>query len=921
MKSRLRSHRHPNGHWCHCPFGNQDPYIAPAQREAYGSKLSLWHEASKLDWLRDRPDMQHHEAQRLLDRLELTYPDHDALYPWLVREHKKGRVNDPYGDALSGRFPVGHQYYGDDDVRYFREPFHYTNNNGYKSQLTTDHLDQVNDWMKYMKQAKKGVDIMAHEIGPALHNAEQSDLGGENVHTFDNGYWIAKLRNKRDMVREGDRMHHCIGGGHGYIQKNDAGEGMYYSLRTPDNQPVGTAEIDRDQDDYFKCPHCNKFTFKEFLKRPDGSFGGMGCEHCGGDLAGAQGFENDLRKHKHPDAKYTSISQMFGPHDNKMDEWHNDMFNQYFGQHGHSDYESDGDAEEEEFEPWWDSWYSVPGAETPEQYISHMNGEYHEDAPDEYQRAEQDAYEHDLEPPELTRDDPDFDSVFDNLTENEKPDPHLFNTLWEAARNEGHADIFNDKAKEWLENYRDWLDPYGTNMDNYPAGPNAHEEYVARNLEHQIGRYRDPQTGDTYEDQNQLGSVYPEYHPSWGAPRFTPGKGVPEFPAPPERQQDYQNMMRERQLGNDQPSVLDGSGAGNWRDLEKARGRGEPLAPVTPPFSPSGPVSPETFFGPGQETTTEHQRALPLNWEDSQDYGANPRPNAPYNPASPEMYQRGQQQGNLWPTGWYIDYAQKRAMETKLPEHLFMPEHFGYHAPQNQSTMWSTNWFAPGNPTMINTQHDDVSALGEAFGQDPRPTGQWHAKTAGPWTETEDKGGRKRPTKNQDKGYGIYDIPVHEGVPHLHGRVVVHNHPNPTKMPGHDWRVPVVYDKDEDKLYVGQRGMEHGDMMQSFHKDNPWGVNFDASAGMTPGYIDLDSHIGGGLNFFKEGQVPDEDELHDWVEQEYGVRNSEYGSKPDLDIDWDNEHESSYHPAQEDEWVAEDEPVFSALIPEPRWVA
>ena len=28
-----------------------------------------------------------------------------------------------------------------------------------------------------------------------------------------------------------------------------------------------------------------------------------------------------------------------------------------------------------------------------------------------------------------------------------------------------------------------------------------------------------------------------------------------------------------------------------------------------------------------------------------------------------------------------------------------------------------------------------------------------------------------------------------------------------------------------------------------------------------------------------------------------------------------------YHPAEEDEWAADDEPAFSAVHPEPRWVS
>src|SRR4051812_13694058 len=90
-----RSHRHPDGHRCRCPFGS-NAILNPAppvwNQEVYG-KTAVFHESAKLDWLRGRPDMQSDEHQLFLDKLESEHPEHDPLFPWLARERKKGRVN------------------------------------------------------------------------------------------------------------------------------------------------------------------------------------------------------------------------------------------------------------------------------------------------------------------------------------------------------------------------------------------------------------------------------------------------------------------------------------------------------------------------------------------------------------------------------------------------------------------------------------------------------------------------------------------------------------------------------------------------------------------------------------------------------------------------------------------------------------
>src|SRR5205814_10719949 len=94
------THRTPDGSYCNCPWGPgvADPYVSNKDREVVGSKESMWHEAAKIDWLRDpekRPDLATPEAQQFIDALENHLgPKYDKLYPWLVNESQIGKPAD-----------------------------------------------------------------------------------------------------------------------------------------------------------------------------------------------------------------------------------------------------------------------------------------------------------------------------------------------------------------------------------------------------------------------------------------------------------------------------------------------------------------------------------------------------------------------------------------------------------------------------------------------------------------------------------------------------------------------------------------------------------------------------------------------------------------------------------------------------------
>ncbi len=308
-RRRNKGHRNPNGNWCYCPWGggNTDPYHTPQNREAYGSVTheSMWHEASKLEWLRDRPDMQDHDSRRFLTHLEQHFPKHDPLFPWMVKQWKKGNL-------LQQEYYPGGQYQD-------TYPTSYMTDTGQREGLDEDDMRMLGDYMKYKKQNKAGIDIMQHDIGHILPEASKWESGGDLIYDSNEddtaphaGYHLYHLRTKRDLRVEGRRMNHCIGSnGQSYDGKRENGTGLYYSIRDDDNVPHGTVEFGRSQSHYFKCPSCNKFTpgVPDYSKRGhDGTI--MTCDNCGHDLG-----ERDLHGGITP---YTTDG--VHPRDHKMDK-------------------------------------------------------------------------------------------------------------------------------------------------------------------------------------------------------------------------------------------------------------------------------------------------------------------------------------------------------------------------------------------------------------------------------------------------------------------------------------------------------------------------------------------------------------------------------------------------------------------------
>lgn len=1007
MKVRAsRPHRNPNGNWCHCPFGDpeKEPYASKTDWEAFGSVTAMWREAAKIDWLRDREDMQDTDSQQYLNNLQTRFPEHDSLYPWLVREWKKDRVR-PYTFHPSGGAQYQDPY-----------PFTHINHEGQNEGLDTHDLRTIQDWMKYKKQAKQGVDIMKHEIGPALHLARQNDLGGEIVHDFDaedhrdkldppyhhdedyrpNGFKMVRLRDKRDLRREGARCNHCIGSnGQGYDNKLANGDGLYYSLRDSKNQPHATLELNKVAESYMKCPNCGQFGTEVF----DPQTGGEKCRHCGfltspperpnpafdedryfqtihDDVASrkrmqesaradgipvtdtdfespeyvkkylddpvntaawktpdetkdkllqrwkngearpavlpplrlppenvpeVQRFPVDLKKvGNKPNAMVAQPTQLFGNNDNKLEDWQEHLVNEFLAKHGHAYYESDGEPEEEEeeYEPWWASSYNVPGASGEQEWIDHTNGDFHDYAPDEYHLAVSDADEHGFEPPELDNEEaPDVDSVFEDMANNHLRNgvkPQRIAEMFKTMQDQGYGGEFRENAKNWLDDeYHPYLDPYGQhngpgfdvsrNNHTVPFGqgpapelpgshyPDSHpsEKYFALNLQHHLDEYDRSHDLDRNRYPDEMGSglrpqipdiIHPQPEQPWGTHGRSPWSGPEQGTWPsPTAHPDETTFSPYR------PNI--------------PREIGEPPTPGLMPDAPLSSPNVQHDYFPETTPDIRHQRPIP-GFE--QAYGIRP-----FDPFNKEYYPAGHAQGQLMPPAWYVDYEKRHAAPTTLPEHLFPPDKFGYHVDPNQQTMWDNERAPLGEGfARVHTIPMRERSVALEAGQPDPVMQQWQASIqSGVWTDAEEE--RAQPLADSQ-------TQIIKHTP----RILEIKPKTPYLFADMNWRRPVVYDRNEDHMYVGQSAMEHNDMMRQIGKENPWTTQRDAAHWAAPGYIDTEGVLGGGLNFFNDERPPQDEHFHNWVRSALGVDRPQ--SNPYTEQDWVSKTAFSGSPGQLD---------------------
>lgn len=230
---------HPNirtGHPCSCGF--YQPH----------SSRRLSRTASKLDWLKDRPDFQTPENKDLWKLLQYHTVNIgtklDPLLPWIAREVKKGRIHKYPGGE------VGHFY--------TKQPIEGAQG-WQKNVIHGGDLAHLADWNQSNHASRQGVDLMQHtwpeiqgKVGEwdryleeQQEKADQDALTrGEVVHQWPDNWSIRKL-GPEHLEAEGDAMGHCVGG-YGYADQVRNGETQIYSLRDPNHQPHATMELTTD---------------------------------------------------------------------------------------------------------------------------------------------------------------------------------------------------------------------------------------------------------------------------------------------------------------------------------------------------------------------------------------------------------------------------------------------------------------------------------------------------------------------------------------------------------------------------------------------------------------------------------------------------------------------------------------------------
>ena len=251
-----RAHYNPQGQPCHCPWGHSED----------GEHLGSVKEASKLEWLEGRPDMQTPEGQQFLNLAKGLnangqydqYSDYtkgaDKMLPWMAREWKKGRLQIP----------------GREDPNYLLG-FNYKNHNGEDKIFNSGSAEAAQKSLEEMKKHGQGTDVMQHsvsELVPKIQDfqnwqtsRERKDLG-EPVHQFNDSWTVRQLHTPEEFSDEGQQMGHCLGQqGYDYPGQSKRGEKMYYSLRDAGNMPHATMEVTPD---HWKDPDIGITHYKHY---------------------------------------------------------------------------------------------------------------------------------------------------------------------------------------------------------------------------------------------------------------------------------------------------------------------------------------------------------------------------------------------------------------------------------------------------------------------------------------------------------------------------------------------------------------------------------------------------------------------------------------------------------------------------------
>jgi hypothetical protein len=426
---RYRPHFNHRGVPCHCPWGAAGP-----GNEFVGSVK----EASKLDWLRDREDLQDEEGQAHVQHLERSFSTADKLLPWITREWKKGRLRKPNNHDAFEYMENGESLPEEVERGFNRHPN--------MKFLTGQEAALAQTALEEMKKRNKGVDIMQHKVHELMpkvkefldwQEAQKRQDFGEVAHRFDDGWTVRQLRNLEEAEDEGNLMGHCVGSHHG--ARVDNGSDLIYSLRDHRNLPHATIQLSPD--------HYEHRETGEQLEPYDWS---MLPE------------DEDTHRSDHKQAYVPRVGgsstteQFYGKEDSAPKQEYIDRMQEWLDNHG-----VHAEPSAREFEPWWNEYYHADPIDHP---VNYLNDDYDPYTPEEYNNACYDAQEEGLDHPELVTYAPDFPAILNHLEEGVRGsyyngqryvqsdssgyDKELAKHVFNHARESGHGEDLRDALEE-----------------------------------------------------------------------------------------------------------------------------------------------------------------------------------------------------------------------------------------------------------------------------------------------------------------------------------------------------------------------------------------------------------------------------------------------------------------------------------------
>ena len=236
-KSTLHKNVH-TGKPCTCGF------YRPEQKQSKWKQVT----ASKLDKIiKDDPKvLRTEEGQKVLDWMKGLPEKVDDFLPWIVREYKKKRLE----PSMVGE--------GEDAFVELMQttPIEGTEFRGFLDEATLSHWA---DWYGSNSPTRRGVNIMEFSVKDIFDKIQEWDLellsqgvsldeekkkDEKIIYEWPDGWFIRDL-SPEECDYEGQTMQHCVRR-QGYGDRIEQGLIKIVSLRSPNNKPHATLEINKD---------------------------------------------------------------------------------------------------------------------------------------------------------------------------------------------------------------------------------------------------------------------------------------------------------------------------------------------------------------------------------------------------------------------------------------------------------------------------------------------------------------------------------------------------------------------------------------------------------------------------------------------------------------------------------------------------